>query len=170
MEIIKEFLPEKEFKELYDLITHHDFAWYVTEKVTCDIKSPVRGYERTESKKQLCHTFINDYSRSIYLDRLGTLFERMKVKTVYRVKANLTFNRGKRNIGGWHYDREGAPKGTKSSVLYLNSNNGFTLLEDGTKIYSEANTLVSFDNDILHTGVSQTDTEDRLLLNINYKD
>jgi len=49
----------------------------------------------------------------------------------------------------------------------MNDNNGFTLLEDGTKFYSKANRLVIFDN-VSHTDVTQTNTEERIVLNIGF--
>jgi hypothetical protein len=51
--------------------------------------------------------------------------------------------------------------------LDLNSNNGYTLFDDGVKVLSVENRLVLFDCTRLHTGASCTDADDRLVLNIN---
>ena len=58
-------------------------------------------------------------------------------------------------------------KNNKIAILYLNTNNGYTLLEDGTKIPSVKNKLALFDN-VSHTDVTCTDTEERVVLNIGY--
>jgi hypothetical protein len=55
-----------------------------------------------------------------------------------------------------------------TSILYINTNNGYTELESGEKIESVANRLVSFPTNIKHRGVSQTDEQTRVLLNFNY--
>lgn len=167
MEIIDNFLEAKEFNSLLDLI-NGEFPWYSGDKVTTHIPSPVPGYEAIGTHKQLAHVFINPLARSVHLDKLDNLITQLGAKVIYRIKANLTFNLGKRVVSGWHYDDDSV-EDMKVAVLYLNTNDGFTLLEDGTKVHSKANRLVTFDGNTLHTGVSQLDTEERLVLNINYR-
>ena len=50
----------------------------------------------------------------------------------------------------------------------MNTNNGYTLLETGDKIKSVENRLVLFPCNILHTGITQTDTKVRVLLTFNF--
>jgi len=52
-------------------------------------------------------------------------------------------------------------------VLYLNTNNGYTLFEDGRQVDSVANRIVFFDATLPHSGVHCTDTEQRIVLNLN---
>mgnify|MGYP003690124277 CR=1 FL=1 len=87
---------------------------------------------------------------------------------VVKVKLNLTFSSGTQDIGGWHYDYDKTTN-IKIAVLYLNTNNGYTKLNDGTQILSEKNKLAVFDN-VNHTDVTQTDTTERFVLNIGYID
>jgi hypothetical protein len=56
----------------------------------------------------------------------------------------------------------------KTGILYLTTNNGYTLFEDGTKVESVANRFVMFDGYIQHCGVSQTDVNERICMNINW--
>lgn len=167
MEIIDNFLPHDEFKKLHSLITG-DLPWYLRDKVTEEIESPVDGFPSEPQHKHLCHVFLNHLAKSIYLGELDGLFTKIGVRELYRAKANLTLNNGRSVVGGWHYDNEGE-EDMKIAVLYLNDNNGYTLLEDGTKVFSKDNRLVTFENNILHTAVSQTDTDERFVLNINFK-
>ena len=53
-------------------------------------------------------------------------------------------------------------------VLYLNDNNGYTYFEDGQKVLSKENRAVIFSGDLLHAGTSCTDTDLRVVLNIDY--
>ena len=73
-------------------------------------------------------------------------------------------------IGGWHQDYIKTKEwpNLKIALFYLNTNNGYTILEDGTKIESIENRLAIFDNTVIHTDCSQTDTEGRLVLNIAF--
>jgi hypothetical protein len=54
-------------------------------------------------------------------------------------------------------------------VLYINSNNGFTIFEkDGEKINSVANRMVIFSADDRHSGTTCTDQQFRVVLNLNF--
>ena len=51
----------------------------------------------------------------------------------------------------------------------MNTNNGYTLFEDGTKVDSIANRMVVFDGNTKHTGSTHTDDDRfRFVLNINF--
>ena len=71
---------------------------------------------------------------------------------------------------GLHRDVEDAEhlSDLKTSIMYLNDNDGYTKFEDGTKVQSVANTMVTFPNDIRHTGSTCTNSNCRLVLNFNY--
>jgi len=167
MEIIDNFLSEEEFQNFLEVITKFDFPWYRGIKVTSNIVSPIKGFESKIKQTQLSHMFINDSSKSDWLPSMYPIFNKLKVKEIFRAKINLTFNTGEQVVGGWHNDFDLINK-NKIAIFYINDNNGFTLLEDGTKILSRANRLIIFNNKILHTSVSQTDTEERMVLNIGY--
>ena len=55
-----------------------------------------------------------------------------------------------------------------TSIFYVNTNNGYTKFEDGTKVESVANRLVSFPANKKHTGTSCTDEKTRVVINFNY--
>ena len=55
-----------------------------------------------------------------------------------------------------------------TSIFYVNTNNGYTELETGEKIESVANRLVTYPLNMKHSGVTQTDTQQRVLINFNY--
>ena len=55
----------------------------------------------------------------------------------------------------------------KTSVYYLNTNNGYTLFEDG-KVDSVENRMVTFNLNTKHSGTTATDTKRRVVLNFNY--
>ena len=55
-----------------------------------------------------------------------------------------------------------------TSIFYMNTTNGPTILEDGTEIECRANRLVSYSNEIQHAAVLCTDAEYRVVINLNY--
>ena len=56
----------------------------------------------------------------------------------------------------------------KTSIFYVNTNNGYTEFEDGTIVRSIENRFVEFSGDTLHRGVSSTDVKKRIVINFNY--
>ena len=60
------------------------------------------------------------------------------------------------------------PDDCKTSVFYINTNNGYAKFEDGTKIYSKDNRLITFNSQMKHCGTNTTDSKYRIVLNINY--
>ena len=87
-------------------------------------------------------------------------------KSVTRSKANLFTIRDKPIEYGWHVDTD--IDNFKTLLYYINTNNGGTAFETGEFVKSEQNTAVVVDGNIPHQSVGQTDTNVRLLININY--
>ena len=91
MEIINNFLDKKYFNKLSNIMKE-ELPWYLSNIVSCNIKSPIEGYESNNKSKQLSHVFINHKSQSIWLKELDELFTCLGAKEIYRAKANLIFN------------------------------------------------------------------------------
>ncbi|MDB5857652.1 MAG: denV, Syn33 [Ramlibacter sp.] len=91
--------------------------------------------------------------------------ERLQPAELIKVKLNRTPRRERHVEYGLHVDTRRA--GATTAILYLNSNNGYTLFEDGERVVSVANRIVVFDAARRHTGASCTDADYRLVLNVN---
>ena len=55
-----------------------------------------------------------------------------------------------------------------TSIFYVNTNNGYTKFEDGTKVESVANRMLTFPANMKHIGTSCTDEQTRVVINFNY--
>ena len=55
-----------------------------------------------------------------------------------------------------------------AALLYLNTNDGFTELDDGRRIESIANRILVFNGNELHSSSTCTDQKRRVLLSLNY--
>ena len=55
-----------------------------------------------------------------------------------------------------------------TSIFYVNTNNGYTVFEDGTKVESVANRMLTFPSNLKHCGTSCTDKNIRSVINFNY--
>ena len=67
-----------------------------------------------------------------------------------------------------HLDYPSFDKKFKILLYYINTNNGGTEFANGDFAKSVANRAVIVDGDIEHQTVGQTDTDVRIIININY--
>ena len=57
----------------------------------------------------------------------------------------------------------------KTSIYYVNTNNGWTHIKGHGKVKSVANRMVTFDSNQYHAGVTCTNEERRVVVNFNWK-
>ena len=119
---------------------------------------------------QMTHTIYTDWQpRSDLYNYFVPFFQKLDMFTLIRCKINLLPRTDKVIEHGLHIDIENSLNCCKTSVMYLNTNNGYTLFEDGTKVDSVANRLVTFNNSTKHSGSTNTcDEPYRLVLNVDY--
>ena len=160
MEIIDNFLENDYFEELVERFTSPYFPWYV---------NPVN---KDSEHIQFTHAiYYRDRPESDIYETLKPLLEKLNCLTLIRCKANLLPRTDKRIEHNYHIDIHTAPTNTKTTILYLNDNNGYTKFKHHrfNRADSKANRLVKFANGIYHTGSTNTCIEPyRLVLNIDY--
>ena len=142
-----------------------DFPWYFTDGITT-IPEPQRY--------QFIHGFYSSPFIPPYIhiksDRfflLDLILQKLDVKKLYRIKANLNPRTLFNVKTGYHVD-ESELDPHKTAVYYINTNNGGTQFKKGKKIKSLANTMVIFDSHLLHAGITCTDEKRRVMINFNY--
>jgi len=116
---------------------------------------------------QFTHMFYKDgrcYSDNFFL--LDPILERLNPSALLRIKANLQTKTPEIIVNGFHYDHP--QYNGKIAIFYVNTNNGYTLFEDGTKVESIENRLLIFNGNILHTGTTCTDQKIRCVINFMF--
>jgi len=165
MKIEDNFLDIKEFREIQTNIMGGDFAWFYQNVIT--------NYNDVD-KFQFCHLFYaNGQATSQSLNTLQPILDKIQnIHSLWRIKSNLLTRTPKIVENELHNDMIGMPeekiKQWTTSIFYINNNNGYTRFEDGTKVESVANRLVTFSADTKHTGTSCTDERTRVVINFNY--
>jgi hypothetical protein len=81
-------------------------------------------------------------------------------------KANLFPSTEELKENAFHIDTDIPHKG---ALFYINTCNGFTILEDGTRIESVSNRMLLFDSAKPHASTNCTDQPSRINININYR-
>jgi hypothetical protein len=111
----------------------------------------------------------HDVTRNEYYPIIEPIVDKLQISSLLRAQINLTPNTGRFNKAGFHVDVSNSFLGKgMTAIYYINTNNGFTEFSDGTIVKSIENRICVFPNNMLHTGVSSTNTSHRLVLNLNW--
>lgn len=155
--IIKDFTDLNLIYKIRSDLLGSEFPWYFT---------PYVAETNSGDGLYFSHLIYNNFSpTSQYFQDFIPILNFLGVKSIVRIKANL-FPKSERLIKhDWHSDYTFSHKG---AVIYMNDNDGFTILEDGTEIKSVENTVLLFDPSIKHRSTNCTDQKVRLTINLNY--
>jgi hypothetical protein len=163
-QIIDDCISKENLITLQSIILGGDFPWYFTPYKVYKNKTTHDSYDF-----QFTHmVYFNHRVRTHIPEIFEPLLEKINPAAIVKIKANLTTLTQELIIYDMHVDVNDYDFYGKTSVFYMNTNNGYTLFEDGTKIESVANRLLTFDANLKHTGTSCTDEKFRCVLNINY--
>ena len=169
IKVVDNFLPDNQFYNIKREMEGIDFPWYWQEHSHGNFSD---GKFKGDNVPQLIHGFVEDGNASshyYYFFKSSSCFSKLNVEKVDKFKANCNYKTSEQNTGWFHtdYDDERKNKMT-TSILYMNTNNGGTKFEDGTFVNSVSNRMVTFDCSIKHAPVSCTDSNRRIVVNINY--
>jgi len=177
--IYDECLPPNVFKEMQKILLGPEFPWFYNYTLVkgpyfYNYTAPIKGHDNDNNSWQFTHLFhhVDKGPWSNWTETIVPILNFIRPRAWIRVKANLSPKEPSHKVGGWHYDMSYGPdqpyKDTLTGVLNMNTTNGYTLMETGQKIKSIENRLVLHPNNVLHTGITQTDKQIRVLLNFNF--
>ena len=109
--------------------------------------------------------YDGNQTTSNHFDKLFPILEKLEVKCLLRIKANLYPNTEILHEHSMHVDYVFSHS---TALLSLNTCDGYTKLKDGTKINSVANRILLFDAREGHCSTTTTNVSARINININY--
>ena len=177
MKIEDNFLEQKVFDELQTLMMGENFAWYFRSRYYAKIASDTSYIGLKEEdvldQFQFTHTFYEDKTpQSSYMEQVQCFLELLSVLSIGRIRANLNTRLPTFIKNPFHSDMENIleekQKQWTTSIFYVNTNDGYTEFEDGTKVESVANRMLTFPANTKHTGTTCTDQQTRVVINFNY--
>ena len=179
MKIEDNFLEQKDFDELQTLIMGFVFDWHYgpTNMYPVGVSDSdgkiIYPKEVDKNKFQFVHVFYDAHApNSHFLEKLHSIVKTIQPLSLIRIKANLLTRTPNIVENGFHVDMTNAPeervKQLTTSIFYVNTNNGYTKFEDGTKVESVANRMLSFPANMKHAGTSCTDKRTRVVINFDY--
>ena len=165
IEVLDNYLPEEHFVPIYDYFMGNESEWHWMDGVV------TVGDGFTQFIDVIYDGF---HPNSRGFDKLWHVFKQEKMVALNRIKANLGLKTNELIIydgDGFHYDVIGSDQQISSittGILYINTNNGYTLFENGDKVSSVRNRFLKFPANTKHTGTNCTDQDKRVLINFNY--
>jgi len=168
--ITDNFLAKEEFDALRDMIMGESFPWFFNTMVVSKEEE-----KQSTSPGQLVHIiYANHAPQSPFYEApmFIPLLQQLNMAVLFRIKLNLRLRLPEPFYSEFHSDIAYLDKAIAvnsiTSIFYINTNNGYTEFEDGMKVKSIANRLVTFPLITKHRGVTQTDEQARCVINFNY--
>ena len=181
IEIRDDFLPYNIFKKLKeDIVYNSSFPWFLNKVLDISTEGSYIGRTNCadEDNRQFCYLFYKtDQDKLSTRPHMGRELEKVipliqnyefshnQKYYLLHVKANLNVRAPENLEHGFHRDH---PWNGKTSVFYLNDNDGYTKFQNGQVVESKANRAVIFDSPELHTGSTPTDEYGRYVVNLNW--
>lgn len=153
------FLNHEDFRTIKAIMTSTDFPWYYM-----DYK-----VDKGDNDYQFCHSFYKEFQpQSNMINLLEPIINKIGMNAIRRIKANMTMKDEEIKASNLHTDFPNGFTNSKTGILYLNTNNGKTVFEDGTEVESVENRFVSFPTIMQHYGTTHTDSKYRIVINFNW--
>ena len=160
--ILDNFLPYDKFVEIQKNMLGPDITWAFNSLIV----RPDHAESDNLTNYQFTHTFYRKHGPSSnWINLLDPIIDILNPSAIVRIKANLQPRTNEQVIHDYHFDHDFFDG--KIAIFYINTNNGYTMFKDGTKIDSIENRLVIFDN-IRHAGTTCTDQKVRCLINFMF--
>ena len=173
MEIIDNFLKTDDFDKLESIIMGSQFPWYHSESVVS-----LEDSHKKDTIFSMVHMLYendrptNDISMEIMKPILMRIKDEQPVGnfagTLVRVKINSYPNQNKFIEHEMHRDYDYNKIPYQACLFSLNTCNGYTKFEDGTKVESVRNRALLFDPTIRHCSTNTTDQSRIVNINFNY--
>ena len=158
MKVINNFLKNKEvFKDIQNTLLGNTFPYYYNDNTA----GPA-----DKSDYFFSHMlYYDDQQKSSYFNRIVMpIIGHLEYTYLHRAKINCYTKKAKHIKTAMHVDLQ---RKHTVALFSVNTNNGYTLFENGEKVVSVENQLVVFDGSIKHCSVAQTDENLRVNININ---
>ena len=164
MKIEDDFLKQEDFDKIQKLMLEPEgFPWFYADKIV---------FEDDVDKFQFIHAFYNNHiPMSLFIHELDSIITIIQPFSIVKIRAKLLTRTSEIIESTFHVDiplLEENLKQWTTSIFYMGTNNGYTKFEDGTKVESVANRMVTFPADMKHLGTSCTDENIRVVINFNY--
>ena len=156
--VIDNFINKNTFNQLKEIITGKKFPWFY---------ESVINSKHSELDKTLYFVHIAyeyNSNSSFYEDLRNIFWNKLKIKSLIRIKINCYPRTEKLHVNEKHIDYDFKHK---AAVFSINTNDGGTFISNN-KIDSIENRIVLFDGNKPHSSSTCTNQKARFNINFNY--
>ena len=159
MKIVDNFLDKDTFEELQFSVLSESMRWrYIHQINSLDFSK--KGYfVHNIYVKNRPESDMYDWIEENFLSKFPEMISILRCRLVMYMGGEVLEEHAT------HIDYDFASTG---ALLYLNTNDGYTLLSDGTKVKSVENRLLVHPSNQPHSSTNCTDTSRRVVLVLNY--
>jgi len=163
VEVVDNFLPLNEFYNIRSIIVSPDFPWHYQGRVAVEDMTEGQPWNWYQTHM----LYVDNHARSEHYNKIAEIFlpQFKDLKALIRIKANFYPNTETLREHLPHTDYEF--KHT-AAIFSVNTCDGFTRMEDGTKIDSVENRIFFFDGSTLHNSSTATTSSARWNINFNF--
>lgn len=159
--IVDNFLSQQEFDTLRDLVLGRWFPWYWNP----NINDKHFDKQNDTSSYFVHYCYGENKVHSYHYEDFKPLVDKVNPKALIRLKVNCYPATKELETHQPHIDY---PYSHNGCIFYFNTCDGYTVLEDGTKIESIANRALFFDAGKMHSSTSTTNAKARFNVNMNF--
>ena len=166
-ELIDNFLKIEEFNKIQNVFLSKNLPWFLEPYINTNSKN-----HNLEKKYDYYFShifFLNQNEKGIlkspFFDTIQPLINKLNIQYLKRIKVNLYPSSEKIIEHAKHIDYNF--KHT-TALFYINTNNGYTNLQDKNKILSVENRYLKFDGNLEHNSSTCTDQKYRITVVLNY--
>jgi hypothetical protein len=157
-EIVDNFLDANVFLKIKnEILDFPYFPWFLNNSVSG---------QKSNDGIYFTHIFLNDFEiNSEKINILNPIIDKLQFKKLIRIKANLYPKTDQLKIHNSHIDFNVPHIGC---ILYLNTNDGKTIINDEVEIDSIENRMLFFEPHVPHKSTTCTTKDYRSNINFNY--
>lgn len=165
--VIDNFLDKNYFNDLVNFASNPELATKLLQWIYC----PTIAYREEQNSLDcyFCSIIFGNYGDSSIKSDHYSLFKPfwniLNIRSLIRIKTNLYPRTESLIEHEKHIDYSFKHNG---AILSLNTCDGYTILEDGTRIESIANRMLFFDPSKYHGSTNCTNDKARFNINFNY--
>lgn len=163
MEVIDNVLDRQSFLEVKKFVMSGEVSWHYASGSVYQDDGDVQFYHplymapnKSDNFDKICMPIVQKLDGFI---------------TLLRAKMNMSLKKDSVCKKGMHIDIENAKqyyKVMKTSIFYINTTNGPTYFDDGSKVDCIENRLVTFPMGTMHCGSYASDSARRIVINLNW--
>jgi len=155
--VIDNFLDQSLFEVVKHIGSNPEFPWYYNEDISG---------EGIEKDCYFTHILYSNNEKSSWFNLVVPIIDTLSdVKSLVRIKANSYF---RTETLVHHKDHVDYSFDHKAAIFYVNTNDGYTVINNEHKIESVANRILIFNPQVPHHSTNCTDQQRRVNVNFNY--